>query len=218
MMRLRITDVKEGGLLHSLLLLSNADNWCAPPRSERTQLDHKNNNNDNDNDDNNDNKSFKSDDNINEQKSPNINDNNNDNNRDDDDDSKNGVNAENPHTAFRHWSYIVEANDICNNRLYRSRSDVITGEMTDDEIIKAKQKLVYLSADSDNVLEELEEDKIYVIGGLLDHNRLKGLSHQRAVDSAIPTAALPISNFIQVSGRHVLTINQGLILLNRVFN
>ena len=37
----------------------------------------------------------------------------------------------------------------------------------------AKDDIIYLSAESDNVLESLEEGKAYVIGGLVDHNREK---------------------------------------------
>jgi hypothetical protein len=36
-----------------------------------------------------------------------------------------------------------------------------------------KEKIVYLTAESDNVLEELNTEDYYVIGGLVDHNRLK---------------------------------------------
>ncbi|GLC46359.1 hypothetical protein PLESTB_001766900 [Pleodorina starrii] len=70
-----------------------------------------------------------------------------------------------------------------------------------------KSSLVYLTADAEEELEELDETKIYVIGGLVDHNRYKGLCEQQARAAGIATARLPISRHVQLASRAVLTVN-----------
>jgi len=79
-----------------------------------------------------------------------------------------------------------------------------------------KDNIVYLSSESENVLEKLENDKFYVIGGLVDHNLHKGICHQRATEAGIKTARLPIDEFVEMKTRKVLTIDHVFQILARV--
>ncbi|XP_055970089.1 tRNA methyltransferase 10 homolog A isoform X2 [Sorex fumeus] len=74
------------------------------------------------------------------------------------------------------------------------------------EFIK-KEDLIYLTSDSPNVLQELDESKAYVIGGLVDHNHHKGLTYKQASDHGIDHAQLPLGNFVKMNSRKVLAIN-----------
>nr|XP_033813118.1 LOW QUALITY PROTEIN: tRNA methyltransferase 10 homolog A [Geotrypetes seraphini] len=74
------------------------------------------------------------------------------------------------------------------------------------ELIKSED-LVYLTSDSPNVLEELDESKAYVIGGLVDHNHHKGLTYQQAQEFGICHAQLPLGSFVKMNSRKVLAVN-----------
>ncbi|KAI2662879.1 hypothetical protein H4Q32_001849 [Labeo rohita] len=74
------------------------------------------------------------------------------------------------------------------------------------EIMK-KEDLVYLTSDSPNVLQELDETKAYVIGGLVDHNHHKGITFGRAQELGIAHAQLPLGSFVKMNSRKVLAVN-----------
>jgi tRNA (guanine9-N1)-methyltransferase len=71
----------------------------------------------------------------------------------------------------------------------------------------ARERLVYLSSESDEVLHTLEPGTVYVIGGLVDHNHHKGLTQRRATEAGVRTARLPIDEHMQMSQRRVLAVN-----------
>jgi tRNA (guanine9-N1)-methyltransferase len=76
-----------------------------------------------------------------------------------------------------------------------------------------KEELVYLTSDSPNEIQTLDPQKVYIIGGLVDHNRLKGITFQKAQTEGIATARLPIDHFFVMKTRKVLTVNQVLEIL-----
>ncbi|XP_074556578.1 uncharacterized protein LOC141812487 [Curcuma longa] len=71
-----------------------------------------------------------------------------------------------------------------------------------------KENIVYLTADSKTVLEEIDPKKIYIIGGLVDRNRWKGITMNKANEQGINSAKLPIKNYLKMSSSQVLPINQ----------
>lgn len=71
-----------------------------------------------------------------------------------------------------------------------------------------KENLVYLTADAETVLDDLDPKKIYIIGGLVDRNRWKGITMKKANDQGVATAKLPIGSFLKMSSSQVLTVNQ----------
>ena len=70
------------------------------------------------------------------------------------------------------------------------------------------KSLVYLTADSERELREIEDGKTYVIGGFIDRNRHKGLTLRKARELGVEHARLPIGEFLETRGAPVLTVNQ----------
>jgi tRNA (guanine9-N1)-methyltransferase len=67
--------------------------------------------------------------------------------------------------------------------------------------------IVYLTSDSPHTLDVLLPYTTYVIGGLVDKNRHKGICYKRAMERNIPTAKLPIGEYMNMQSRSVLATN-----------
>ena len=75
------------------------------------------------------------------------------------------------------------------------------------EPAEAHSNIIYLTADSPYTLQRLEPHATYIVGGLVDKNREKGLCYRRARARGIRTARLPIGQFLAMQSRKVLTTN-----------
>ena len=76
-----------------------------------------------------------------------------------------------------------------------------------------KEELVYLTADSEHTIETLDKSKVYIIGGLVDRNRYKNLTLNRANEKGIKTARLPIGEYMKLHSSKVLTVNHVMDIL-----
>ena len=69
------------------------------------------------------------------------------------------------------------------------------------------KELVYLTSDASETIDTLDANCTYIIGGIVDRNRLKGVTYSKAHQQGIRTAKLPIREHCQMKATHVLTIN-----------
>lgn len=71
-----------------------------------------------------------------------------------------------------------------------------------------KESLVYLTADSETLVEELDPSQVYLIGGIVDHNRHKLLTFTKAQKEGLKTGRLPIrESGVALTTSAVLTVN-----------
>jgi tRNA (guanine9-N1)-methyltransferase len=71
-----------------------------------------------------------------------------------------------------------------------------------------KDQLVYLTADSETLIQDLSPGSIYLIGGIVDHNRHKLLTFNKAQKEGLKTGRLPIrESGVQLTSSAVLTVN-----------
>lgn len=123
-------------------------------------------------------------------------------------------------TCYSHNKHTISPTHLqvtsYNGRL-KERLDVLKTGWDDDKIsftdkpieeVYSPSDCVYLTADTDNVLTELDTTKHYVVGAMVDHNRLKNITVDKAKRLEMGVAALPITDYIRLSTRRVLTVNQ----------
>lgn len=91
--------------------------------------------------------------------------------------------------AYTRWKHVQWWEED-----YEKIWSLSSGPDSDDK--SAKSKVVYLTADSDNEISELEVGCAYVIGGIVDHNRYKNLCLDKANKQGIKTAKLPIGTYL----------------------
>lgn len=103
--------------------------------------------------------------------------------------------------TFGHLSKVAGFPDQWATRAFKCSEKSIL-EMHPD-----KSKLVYLTSDSDNILDHLDDSKIYVIGGIVDRNRLKRAAISKADSLGLATAKLPITDYLSLVTTKVLTCN-----------
>ena len=73
--------------------------------------------------------------------------------------------------------------------------------------LEKEAEIVYLTSDSEHTLDRLKPYSTYIIGGLVDKNRHKGICYKRACDRGIKTAKLPIAEYMEMQSRFVLATN-----------
>lgn len=73
--------------------------------------------------------------------------------------------------------------------------------------LQEQGEVVYLTSEAEDTLTELKPYSTYIIGGLVDKNREKGLCYRRATQRNVKTARLPIGEFMDLQSRKVLATN-----------
>uniref|UniRef100_A0A6B2F983 tRNA methyltransferase 10 homolog B n=1 Tax=Bothriechis nubestris TaxID=1766655 RepID=A0A6B2F983_9SAUR len=77
--------------------------------------------------------------------------------------------------------------------------------------------IVYLTPDSDNVLEEVDPQKVHILGGLVDESIQKKLTFQIAQERHLQTARLPIQEYM-VKNVNAKNYHSTTLAINQVFD
>ncbi|XP_007456072.1 PREDICTED: tRNA methyltransferase 10 homolog B isoform X1 [Lipotes vexillifer] len=85
------------------------------------------------------------------------------------------------------------------------------------------ETLVYLTPDSEHALEDVDLNKVYILGGLVDESIQKKVTFQKAQEHSVKTARLPIQEYMvrRQNGKNyhseILAINQVFDILSTYF-
>jgi tRNA (guanine9-N1)-methyltransferase len=110
---------------------------------------------------------------------------------------------------FDSWIGVTKSSED-----YLANTTDFSVEPVDSSVSSAKQ-LVYLTSDAEETLQTLDSNCVYIIGGIVDRNRLKGATYNKAKLQGVRTAKLPIKENFAMACTHILTVNHVYeILLN----
>mmetsp|Transcript_5494 Transcript_5494/g.23335 ORF Transcript_5494/g.23335 Transcript_5494/m.23335 type:complete len:404 (-) Transcript_5494:1494-2705(-) len=89
-----------------------------------------------------------------------------------------------------------------------------------DQFRGEKDSLVYLTHESSTVLKELSDDEVYIVGGIVDRNRIRGGTASKAKELGLQTARLELSQETLrfTSGTTILTVNHVVEILLEAAN
>lgn len=77
--------------------------------------------------------------------------------------------------------------------------------------------LVYLTPDSEHALEDIDLNKVYVLGGLVDESIQKKVTFQKAREHFVKTARLPIQEYM-VRHQNKKNYHSEILAINQVFD
>jgi tRNA (guanine9-N1)-methyltransferase len=130
--------------------------------------------------------------------------------------TKGTIPNENRPTAAATATASTEQNYSLNSASITKESGITCGTAADKPAAIADDQgsqsshepsMVYLTSDSPHTLDVLSPYTTYIIGGLVDKNRHKGICYKRAMGRNIPTAKLPIGEYMTLQSRSVLATN-----------
>ena len=122
------------------------------------------------------------------------------------------------HRSWKNVKFLegdfVQAADQATEWMKGERGGKLVGALANqDDSAQSSQEqgeageVIYLTSDSPNTLKRLQPYGTYIIGGLVDRNRHKGVCYKRALDREMRTAKLPIGDYMQMTSRFVLATN-----------
>lgn len=76
-----------------------------------------------------------------------------------------------------------------------------------ENLMKSKNNFIYLSPDSSNVLDNVSEENIFIVGGFVDKPVSKDRTLFKANSLGIKTARLPLEQYIKDIKNNVLNVN-----------
>lgn len=125
--------------------------------------------------------------------------------------------------TYQNWKGVrtvpedyVQVAEMAKEWMTEPQGGKMVGMFTDKTDAKPEDgEIVYLSSDSPDTLTELKPYSTYVIGGLVDKNRHKGICYKQATEKGVKTAKLPIGDYIQMASRSVLTTNHVMEIMLR---